>query len=248
MKKMLSLMLCAVLVLGFSACSDKKTQSETTASQNASWNGMREKLDQMEYVMYQAVFFEDKAADYTEKEYTKDGVFAVLRDEYNSRDRYYVWGYADNTKCCDYQWELQLPENTEIPESGSYVSVTGTLRYNEGALDKYQLEDVTLSVQEKFENAGFDYDLSTLSPILCRVQIINMQGHPDKFAGKTLRVFGRALTTESIQHPYYDEAWSLSFTPLVGQEIAIGDNIVLCGMFKTTEQGCTVETYSLQKA
>ena len=45
-----------------------------------------------------------------------------------------------------------------------------------------------------------------------RVQIINMLNFPEAFNGKTLRVFGRALSPTSIQHPYYNEAWSMDFT------------------------------------
>lgn len=229
MKKIISLALILTLIFAVSACGSpaetsdpSESSSDSVSSSNPTADallsdgeldtGMKEKFDQMEYVAYTDIFYNDNGADYEGKTYKKDGTFAILQDAYSDITRYYVWGYADNTKCCDYQWEFIFPEGTDIPEPGSYIEVEGTMTKDENALDGYHLTDVTLTVKEEFKNAGFDMDLTTMSPTLVRVQIINMLQHSDKFEKKSVRIFGRALNENTIQHPYYNESWSMHFT------------------------------------
>ncbi len=233
MKKLISLALILTLIFAVSACgntAENTDASESPSSQSSGSDspttptadallsdgelntGMKEKFDQMEYVAYTNIFYNGNAADYEGQTYRKDGTFAILHDAYSDIDRYYVWGYADNTKCCDYQWEFIFPEGTDIPEPGSYIEVEGTMTKDEKALDGYHLTDVKLTVKEEFKNAGFDMDLTTMSPTLVRVQIINMLQHSEKFENKTVRIFGRALNENTIQHPYYNESWTMHFT------------------------------------
>lgn len=209
--------------------------------------GMKEKLDQLEYAAYVDIFYNKNAAQYENQKYTKDGVFATLEDAFSKKTRYYVWGYADQTKCCDYQWEFVMPEGTEIPESGSYVTMTGTLKYDENALDKYWFTDVTLKVEQPFTNAGYDFDMTTISPTLTRVQVINMTQFKDNFDGKTMRIYGRALSLNSVQHPYYDGAWSLDFNYDGDPDFAIGDDILVEGTFSTVGEGCFIEGNKITK-
>lgn len=239
MKKLVSLALALTLVLTLAACGGS-TEETTTENGETVTNptadallsdgelntGMKEKFDQMEYSAYVDLFYNDNGASYEGKAFKKDGTFAILKDAYNDMNRYYVWGYADNTRCCDYQWEIVLPEGTEIPEPGSYVKVTGTMEKNEKALDGYWLTDVTLEVTDAFTDAGFGMDMTTMSPTLVRVQVINMLQFPENFADLKVRVFGRALSANSIQHPYYNESWSMHFTetdtvPAIGKYILI---------------------------
>ncbi len=252
MKKLISLILSLILVLSLSACGE--SNEETTAengetvtnptadallSEGELNTGMKEKFDQMEYSAYVDLFYNDNGASYEGKTFKKDGTFAILKDAYSNVTRYYVWGYADNTKCCDYQWEIVMPDGAEIPEPGSYVKVTGTMEKNAAALDGYWLTDVTLEVTDAFENAGYDMDMTTMSPTLVRVQVINILQFPDNFKDMKVRVFGRALGANSIQHPYYNESWSMHFTE-TDTVPAIGKYILLEGTYNdkqiTTEK------------
>ena len=247
MKKIFALLLALTLVLSLAACGGS-TEEATTENGDTVTNptadallsdgeldtGMKEKFDQMEYSAYVDLFYNDNGASYEGKTFNKDGTFAILRDAYSDVTRYYVWGYADNTKCCDYQWEIVLPEGAEIPEPGSYIKVKGTMEKNDAALDGYWLTDITLEVAEKFTNAGYDMDMTTMSPTLVRVQVINMLQFPDNFKEQTVRIFGRALSVNSIQHPYYNESWSMHFTE-TDTVPAIGKYILLEGTYNNKQ-------------
>lgn len=63
-----------------------------------------------------------------------------------------------------------------------------------------------------------------------------MQYKPDAFSGKSLRVYGRVLNPTTIQHPYYDNAWTQPFET-TQQVPAIGTMVILTG----TWQGSTVQ-------
>ena len=273
MKRIIAILLTFTLLLAFTACSQKTpgdNTGETDASDGPSGEssdyvpttaptaqgaalgiqldtGMREKLDQMEYTIYCDLFYNENGAAYENQQFTKDGVFAVLEDAFNGKTRYYVWGYADNTKCCDYQWEFVMPEGTAVPEPGSYVTMTGTLTKSNEALDGYWFTDATLQVEESFAHAGYDFDMTTDSPTLTRVQIINMQNFTDQFSGKTLRVFGRALSMNSMQHPYYDQAWSMDFEYDGDTTFAIGDDILAEGTFTAEGNGSFLQADRLSK-
>ncbi len=261
MKKLTALLLAVLLILTFTACSGG-TEETTTSSDNTDTDtvtnptadallsegeldtGMKEKFDRMEYAAYVDLFYNDNGASYEGKTFTKDGTFAILTDAYNDTTRYYVWGYADNTKCCDYQWEIVLPEGTEIPEAGSYVKVNGTMEKNDEALDGYWLKDVTLEITDEFTNAGYDMDMTTMSPTLTRVEIINMLQFPEKFNDVSIRIFGRALSGNSIQHPYYNDSWSMHFTE-TDTVPATGKYILLEGTYNKDGTGNLVTTSAL---
>lgn len=260
MKKLISLLLTVSVILCLAACSGGSGTDDTTAENNGQdvtnptadallsdgelKTGMKEKFDQMEYAAYVDLFYNDNGASYEGKTFKKNGTFAVLYDAYSDVTRYYVWGYADNTKCCDYQWEFVMPEGTDIPEPGSYIKLQGTMEKNEDALDGYWLKDVSLEVTDSFKNAGFDMDMTTMSPTLVRVEIINILQHKDKFADKTVRVFGRALSDNTIQHPYYNESWNMHFTA-ADTVPAIGDYILLEGTYNMNGAGTIVNTDKL---
>ena len=129
MKKVFSLLLIFAVIFSLAACAADKTADTGNPTADALMadgelnTGMKEKFDQMEYSAYVDLFYNGNGASYEGKSFTKDGTFAILHDAFSDVTRYYVWGYADNTKCCDYQWEIVLPEGTEIPEPGSYVKV-----------------------------------------------------------------------------------------------------------------------------
>ena len=253
MKKLIALLMALSMLLAFASCggntkdtTDATNSADTIVSSDENAvttptadallsdgeldTGMKEKFDQMEYAAYVDLFYNDNGSSYEGKTFTKDGTFAILRDAYSDVTRYYVWGYADNTKCCDYQWEIVIPDGTEIPEPGSYVEVKGKMEKNDAALDGYRLTDITLTVKEEFANAGFDIDFTTMSPTLTRVQVINILQFPEKFTSEKVRIFGRALNVNTIQHPYYDESWTIHFTE-TDTVPSIGEYILLEGIY-----------------
>ena len=203
MKKLISLFAVLLICFSFAACDGNIATSATDG------NSDYEIFDSMEYSAYVNIFYEGNGSDFENKTYTKEGIFAILQDEYSGVTRYYVWGYADQTKCCDYQWEFVPSEGTILPEDGSLVKISGSFVADENALDGYWFEDATLEVTKEKEASVYDYDLTNLSPTLVRVQLINMQVHPLVFDGKSVNVYGRVLDSDTIQHPYYDEAWEL---------------------------------------
>lgn len=273
MKKSYSLLLVLALLLSFVSCSGDKTPNaslpdgaseESQTAENAGENfqppeattlqpdalpgnsldtGMKEKLSPIEYSAYVDLFYNKNIKAYEGKRFTKDGVFAILKDAYNDKDRYYVWGYADKTKCCDYQWEFVFPDGVEIPEPGSYIRVKGVMTGSEEALDKFWLTEVELKVEKEFENAGFDMDMTTMSSTLVRVQVFSLLYHSDVFDGKTVRIFGRAFGPNTIQHPYYDKAWQMDFTdPASGVLPSTGQYLLLEGVFKGEDKSGKIET------
>ena len=190
-------------------------------------------LDQMEYVLYQNIFFNGQAEEYQGKSYTKTGVLVRLEDRWNDVTRYYVWGYMDATKCCDWQWEFVPNDPEALPPNGSLVTMTGTLVQDENALDKYWFTDATVQVKTIYEGMeGVDMDLSTMDATLERVQYYNLLKDPDRYNGKTVCIYGRVKTPTAIQHPYYDNFWELGFT--TGDTVpATGTMVLILGTWQT---------------
>ena len=189
-------------------------------------------INQSEYLLYQNIFFNDMAGDYTSKPVTKEGIFAKIEDYFNNVTRYYVWGYMDNTKCCDWQWELKVPAEqvAELPAPGSVITVSGTFVGDENALDKYWITEPVIEVKKAYENDFDGMDLRTLDSTLERVQMINCQQFPDKVAGKQVAVYGRVLNITAIQHPYYDGSWTQDVD--AGDLPGIGTMVEIVGTFK----------------
>ncbi len=186
-------------------------------------------LDQMEYVLYQNIFFNGQADEYVGKTFEKRGTLIRLEDRWNDVTRYYVWGYMDATKCCDWQWEFVPDDPSSLPPNGSLVTMKGTLEHNENALDKYWYVHASVKTETRYEGpAGVDVDLSAMDATLERVQYYNLLKDPDRYNGKTVCIYGRVKTPTSIQHPYYDNYWELSFTP-AGEVPAIGTMVLITG-------------------
>lgn len=216
---------------------------------------MPETFDSMEYVLYMNIFsYKDQndpskgmgGDDYVGEKQTKEGTFFKLRDEYNKKDRYYVWGYADQTRCCDYQWEFVPDDVTALPAPGSRIKVQGTFSKSSDALDGYWLTSPTVTVEKESAAPAYELDLTTASPTLARVQIQNMQQFASVFTGKTLRVFGRLYAANCIQHPYYDGAWQMDFTG-TDQTSAPGTYLLIGGTFTAGEENgsyLAVESYN----
>lgn len=203
----------------FTGCGAEKNgtntsnQTKKTSGNVAEFEGavMKTELSQTEYTLYQNIFYNKQKSDYENKETTKVGTFATLYDAFNKVERYYVWGYMDNTKCCDWQWELKLDEKDEKPANGSYVQVKGKYQSSDDALDKFWIVDPKITVLEKYEDRGYDVDMCAMSDTLLYVEIQNIVNIPDYFEGKTVCGYGRIQSDSAIEDAYYDEKWSVEF-------------------------------------
>lgn len=145
MKKLFCLLLSFIMLLSAAACSNSDEDSDT--------DKVTKVFSSMEYSIYLSIFYNGEGDNYVSKEYTKDGIFAVLHDSFSDTDRYYVWGYSDETLCCDWQWEFVPGSTDDLPPIGSRVKVSGTLVADEAALDGYWLEDVSIETTGEFEGA-----------------------------------------------------------------------------------------------
>lgn len=251
MKKLFLLMLCFVMACSLSACNGSNAPTDADAKRPNDTGGtgkivradstpavadtMPTVLDQNEYVLYQNIFFNGMAEEYLGKTAVKEGTLARLHDA-SGRTRYYVWGYMDATKCCDWQWEFVPADPDSLPANGSLIKLTGTLTRDEAALDDLWFTNTTVELETAFTPEACDVDMTTMNATLERVQLLHMQYKPDVFAGKSMRVYGRVLNPTTIQHPFYDNAWTQPFET-TQQVPAIGTMVILTG----TWQGSTVQ-------
>lgn len=188
-------------------------------------------LNTAEYVLYQNIFYNEAAGDYVGEKQTKTGTFTVLNDSYNGCTRYYVWGYNDATKCCDWQWEFVPADAASLPAPGSLVDVTGTFAGSEEALDGYWLENAEVKVKTAFEGPACELPLYTMDDTLERVQILNISAFPENYEGKTIRAYGRIASPTTFEDPYYDGSWNAPFES--GDKLpAIGTIVLLDGVCK----------------
>ena len=196
MKKAIVFLVLAALLLA--GCQSKQPGSS---------DALPTVLDTMEYTLYTNIFYNDMGGDYTGKTITKTGTFATLRDSFNGVTRYYVWGYNDVTKCCDWQWEFVPKDSTQLPANGSLVEMTGVFTQSEDALDGYWFTDAEVQTKTVYEGPALFVDMGTMSATLERVQLINMQYYPEDYAGQSVRLYARVASLDSLEHPYYDGAW-----------------------------------------
>ncbi|MBR5515085.1 MAG: hypothetical protein IKU52_02640 [Clostridia bacterium] len=233
MKKFLLVLISALLIISLMSC-EKKNEEETDKTgidEIPLTDEVETVLNPMEYTLYQNIFYNDMAADYEGNSVTKEGIFTVIKDKFSNMDRYYVWGYSDNTLCCDWQWEF-VPEDTSVlPVPGSKVKVSGTLNPSEDALDGHWYTGASVEVLSNYTNNEGMYDLTTMSPTLARVQLANLMNHIADVSGVQLSVYGRIQTGNKIQHPYYDNNWELNLDyngelPAVGTYVTVKGELV----------------------
>ncbi len=227
MKKFLLIILCVFLSSSVISCTSGKSESGDTSI-------MSTVLDPMEYALYTNIFYEDQGNDYDDKEYTKEGTFTILYDSFNSVTRYYVWGYSDETHCCDWQWEFVPSDIDSLPAPGSKVSMTGTFVADDSALDGYWFVDTQIDVLREYTAFYGKYDTTTMSATLARVQLSNMANFAAEHNGEKVRVYGRAYGDGMIQHPYYDNSWYLDLE-YSGEFPPIGTYIFVEGTFTGTD-------------
>lgn len=237
---------------GTTASSADQTQSgpAATAAQpdnvqvNDSGSDMPTVLNTMEYSLYQNIFFNGQMDDFNGKSTEKEGVFTVLTDAYNKVTRYYVWGYNDETKCCDWQWELKLNDTKDLPTNGSLVSVTGKYEKDEKALDKFWIVDPVIKVKKAYQGQPCDVDMLAMSDTLERVQSFSVVNYSDSFDGKLVRCYGRMQNEGMIEDPYYDDSWGIAISgdykvPAFGTMVVVsgtvsGGELIDCTVTPTT--------------
>ncbi len=204
-------LLAALLLTAVVLCSACSGGGNPTGAPTA--NEIPVVINQTEYALYQNIFMNGTGDQYTGRQFTKQGVFGVIYDAFNSRTRYYVWGYLDKTRCCDWQWEIKVDDPSGLPSSGSLVTVKGTFAASDDALDGYWLTDPEITAQTQYKNSvKAELDMYTLSDTLERVQILNIVYRPETFEGKTFSAYGRVLSESILQDPYYDGSWQIPFT------------------------------------
>lgn len=237
MKKLIALLLCVTALVLLAACGATAPAEESAA------DALPTVLNQNEYVLYQNIFFNNQAESYLGKTVTKVGTFTRLEDAFGNVTRYYVWGYNDATKCCDWQWEFVPADPGSLPANGALVEMTGTLARDEGALDKLWFTDAQVTVKTPYQGPACDVDMTAMSATLERVQLANMQYKPDFFQGKSFRLYGRVMNPNTVQHPYYDNNWTQDFTTQDSVP-AIGTMIILSGTWRdgAVEGGKVEET------
>lgn len=249
MKKILALILASALVFALAGCSSGNGGDETQPSSantdnteyttqpaaykssgKSSGNSFETVLDTNEYAMYYNIFYNDMGADYENKPVFKKGTFATLYDEYSKVTRYYVWGYNDQTKCCDWQWELKPDNEKDLPSNGSLIEVTGTFTADEASLDGYWITDPEIKVKKEYKGPDCDIDMSTMSATLERVQTFYITNKYEGLEGKTVCMYGRVFSDSSIQHPYYNEAFEVPVEtedemPAIGMMVLVSGTV-----------------------
>ena len=226
MKKtsMLMLILTAFLFL-FSACSSGNSSTVEKSDE------IPVILNQAEYVLYQNIFYNDYLDQYDGKEAVKEGVFTVLQDAFNDVKRYYVWGYLDQTLCCDWQWEFVPKEPDKLPPPGSKIKVSGTYRKADAALDKFWIEDANVEILVSYTGEQVDLNMRTMCDTLERVQLANMTRKPDTFIGKEYIAYGRIASGSKLEDPYYDGSWTVDYSTSETMP-AIGTIAILRGTYQ----------------
>lgn len=215
MKKRFFALLCVVLIaVMLPACGSTADVPEASQQQaeNEVSDVMPTVVNTAEYTLYRNIFFNDMQADYDGKEAVKEGTFATIHDAFNDVTRYYVWGYNDQTKCCDWQWELKMDDVSDLPTNGSLVRVTGTYETNEDGLDDFWIIHPQITVKTPFAGRDYDIDMQAMSDTLERVQTINISNRKDVFEGKTVCGYGRVQNENTLKDPYYDNSWTVAIS------------------------------------
>ncbi len=225
-------LLCLIMAL-CAACGGKDGNVATDTGNNES-DKIPVILNNAEYLLYQNVFYNGYGSQYNLKSVEKQGVFTSIYDAYNNRERYYVWGYLDQTMCCDWQWELAVTDPSNLPPRGSLIKVKGVFVGSDDALDRYWIMNPDIQVVTKYTGPSTEIDMLTMSDTLERVQLINVVNKSAVFEGKQFSLYGRIYSTGTVQDPYYDGSWQVPYTitndeykvPAIGTTVNMRGTIV----------------------
>ena len=163
MKRIITLLLAALMLLSLAACSANTTETEVSAAPAAADSSAAAPADLSSAdaevdlttlsstVVYSEVFnMVNTPEDYVGKTVKMEGAFSVYEDE-ASGNVYYACVIADATACCAQGIEfvptgdLHYPD--DFPEVGSEITVTGTFgTYMEGEQLYVTLFEAEMSV------------------------------------------------------------------------------------------------------
>ena len=229
MKKLALLMALILTALLLTGCGSEQTAGTAAVKAGTpTISKVPEILNQTEYLLYQNVFYSDFGGSLEGQKVEKRGILGKIQDAFGQRTRYYVWGYLDTTKCCDWQWEIVPKDEKSLPPVGSLVIATGTFRADENSLDGYWIVDVTVKTEAQYIGDQEELNMRTLSGTLERVQILNILYRPEYFEGKRFIAYGRIAQVNVLQDPYYDGSWQIDFSSSADCP-AIGTDVVLRG-------------------
>lgn len=267
MKKLFALILALISVFALAACGNEdehaghnhaseSTHEAASGDETASEvhvtpvinidTGIKEIFSADEDAQYHELFFDKKTDKYEGSKFTKKGIFAVIYDAYSDVDRYYVWGFGSEAKDCCYQWEFVFPEGTDMPVPGSVISVEGTMSYDEKALDKYWLTDVSLTTEESYADNEYELDFAAMSPTLMRVQMSGMLQFPEEFSDKSIRIIGKALSANTIGSAYANSNWSVHFS-YESEQVEADDIVMLEGIYNKNDAGSIISVTAVSK-
>jgi len=139
MKKIICILLLATLLLPFSACGDKETESSDLLDLTALSSTM----------VYSEVYnMMNTPDDYMGRMVKMKGSFSIYEDESTGKI-YYACIIADATACCSQGMEFVLKEARNYPEDypslGTEITVKGTFgTYQEGDYTYCQLSDAVM--------------------------------------------------------------------------------------------------------
>ena len=217
---------------GSAASTAAQTKSNDSSVSTAKAGAMPTVTNQMEYALYCNLFQPGSSMvkDYLNKTAVKQGTFTRLTDAWSGVTRYYVWGYSDETKCCDWQWEFVPKDPDSLPANGSLVQLRGTLAQDEAALDKLWFIDAEVELLTPYAPQPCDIDMTTMGGTLERVQMQNMQSRSAYFQGKTLRAYGTVASLSAIGDPYTG-SWRQELSTSVSLP-SVGTMVIVSGKWE----------------
>ena len=213
MKKLCMAMVLGLTVLLLSGCGSTGSGSDQKALNST--DKVPEVLSQAEYLLYENIFYNDYGPQYEGKEVAKRGVLAKLQDAFSNSARYYVWGYLDNTRCCDWQWEFIPKDEANLPPVGSLITVHGVFGADEAALDGYWITDAAVETEAEYTGHQEEINMFVMSCTLERVQMLNILYRPEAFEGKPFIAYGRIAGIGVLEDPYYNNSWQIPFSAKV---------------------------------
>ncbi len=238
MKKLYIALVLILSVFLLSGCGSTANVPSTGTVKTA--EKVPEILNQAGYLLYQNIFYNGYGTQYEGQEVVKRGVLAKLQDAYSQRNRYYVWGYLDNTKCCDWQWEIVPMDEKSLPPVGSLVMVKGVFRADDAALDGYWITDASVNEEIRYIGAQEEINMLAMDVTLERVQMYNILYRSSAFEGKLFTAQGRIAAPGVLEDPVYNGSWQIPFSSEAACP-SIGTLVTLTGRISEGElRDCTM--------
>lgn len=190
------------------------------------------------WTKYRTAYADNKVDDMMYQTIEGEGIFCTVKNNKTDKNSYYIWGYADETRINDWQWQLDLDNyQGDLPTNGSLCSFSGTFVKSASADDYYWLANLSLKTITPVQlNSQYDYDLRVMSPTLAYYQLCNVLGYPDKTVGQSICLYGRVESLNmdgihtSLQHPTLNNFWSVQFdtqenVPIIDTTIVVSGNV-----------------------